>query len=224
MSLRIILLPIYSALLCLAQQNASDPAFVESPDVPGLSRVLLIGDSISIGYTPAVRELLRGKANVHRIPINGGPTTTGLQNLEKWLGSGHWDAIHFNFGLHDLKLMNNAKHQVELPEYERNLRTMVATMKKTGAVLVWASTTPVPEGKLEPPRDSPDVIAYNDVARRVMDQAGVAIDDLYSLALPHLSEWQRRANVHFTEEGYTKLAESVAAKLVGCLQQVGCPH
>ena len=214
MKLSAILFPIFTAVLCFAQQKTPDPAFIESPDVPGLTRVLLIGDSISIGYTPAVRELLRGKANVHRIPINGGPTTTGLQNLDKWLGSGHWDAIHFNFGLHDLKLMDNGKHQVELPEYERNLRTIVATMKKTGAILIWASTTPVPEGKLEPPRAGADVIAYNEVARRVMDETGVTIDDLYALALPHLSEWQRPANVHFTEEGYSKLAESIAASIL----------
>lgn len=145
MKIRRILLLICAAVLCFAQQKAPDPAFVEPRDVPGLSRALLIGDSISIGYTPAVRELLHGKANVHRIPINGGPTTTGLQNLDKWLGGAHWDVIHFNFGLHDLKLMESGKHQVELPEYQRNLRDMVATMKKTGAVLIWASTTPVPE-------------------------------------------------------------------------------
>lgn len=219
MELRCVLLPLCAGFLALAQQQAPDPAFVEPPDVPGLSRVLLIGDSISIGYTPAVRELLRGKANVHRIPINGGPTTTGIQNLENWLGGGHWDVIHFNFGLHDLKLMEDSKHQVELPEYERNLRSMVAMMKKTGAVLIWASTTPVPEGKQEPRRATSDVIGYNEAARRVMDDAGVPIDDLYAIALPHLAEWQRPANVHFTPEGYRKLAEAVSSRIARELRQ-----
>src|SRR5262245_55211566 len=63
-------------------------AFASVDDVARLPRVLLIGDSISIGYTPAVREMLRGVANVHRIPDNGGPTTRGLAMLEEWLGSG----------------------------------------------------------------------------------------------------------------------------------------
>ena len=71
--------------------------------MPGLPRVLLIGDSISIGYTLPTRELLDGKANVHRIPTNGGPTTRGLEQLDRWLGDSRWDVIHFNFGLHDLK-------------------------------------------------------------------------------------------------------------------------
>jgi hypothetical protein len=69
--------------------------------VAGLPRVLLIGDSISMGYTLDVRELLKGKANVHRIPTNGGPTTNGLKNIKAWLGDSKWDVIHFNWGLHD---------------------------------------------------------------------------------------------------------------------------
>ena len=81
-----------------------DPAFETVKDDPTLPRVLLIGDSISIGYTPATRKLLAGKANVHRIPTNGGPTDNGTKNIKQWLGDGKWDVIHFNFGLHDIKL------------------------------------------------------------------------------------------------------------------------
>src|SRR5262245_2767243 len=81
-----------------------NPAFEKVVDDPKLPRVLLVGDSISIGYTLPVRTLLKGKANVHRVPENGGPTTNGLAKLSAWLGNGKWDVIHFNFGLHDLKL------------------------------------------------------------------------------------------------------------------------
>jgi hypothetical protein len=76
-------------------------------DVAGLPRVLLIGDSISIGYTLDVREMLKGKANVHRIPTNGGPTTNGLKSIKAWLGDSKWDVIHFNWGLHDLKYIQD---------------------------------------------------------------------------------------------------------------------
>ena len=57
-------------------------------DVAGLPRVLIIGDSISIGYTLPTRELLKGKVNVHRISTNGGPTIRGLVQIDSWLGSG----------------------------------------------------------------------------------------------------------------------------------------
>src|SRR5689334_20512700 len=49
-------------------------ALIPVKDRPGLPRVLLIGDSISVCYTPATREELKGEANVHRIPENGGHT------------------------------------------------------------------------------------------------------------------------------------------------------
>lgn len=133
------------------------PAMAKLEDKPGLPRVLLIGDSISIGYTVPVRELLEGKANVHRIPMNGGPTMNGLANLKAWLGDSKWDVIHFNWGLHDLKYRgsNNenladpqlptSHQQVPLPDYEKNLAKLVKQMHATGAKLIWCSTTPVPE-------------------------------------------------------------------------------
>ena len=77
-----------------------NPAFAQVEDVPGLPRVLLIGDSISIGYTAHVRAMLKGVANVHRPLTNCGPTTRGLENIDAWLGDGKWDVIHFNWGLH----------------------------------------------------------------------------------------------------------------------------
>ena len=84
---------------------AVDPSLGSVVDDPKLPRVLLIGDSISMGYTVPVRNLLKGKANVHRIMENGGPTTNGLAKIKLWLGNSKWDVIHFNFGLHDLKLV-----------------------------------------------------------------------------------------------------------------------
>jgi acyl-CoA thioesterase-1 len=195
----------------LCGQSQPDPAFAVVQDEPGLPRVLLIGDSISMGYTIPTRKLLGGKANVHRIPENGGPTTNGLAKLVSWLGDSRWDVIHFNWGLHDLRLGEDGKHQVPVEEYEKNLRELVKRLKATGAGLIWASTTPVPEGTLSPPRRSEDVLVYNAAAKRVMDENQIPIDDLYAFALPRLSEIQRPANVHFTSEGSEALATQVAA-------------
>src|SRR4051812_33402191 len=142
---------------------AADPA-AKTEDRPGLPRVLLIGDSISMGYTQPVRDLLKDKANVHRIPTNGGPTKNGVANIDKWLGTGKWDVIHFNWGIHDLKHMPDGKRQVEPEDYEKNLRTLVAKLKTTGAKLIWATTTPIPEGELNPPRTFGKVPEYNEIA------------------------------------------------------------
>jgi len=194
-----------------------DPAFAPVQDIQGLPRVLLIGDSISIGYTLPVRELLKGKANVHRIPVNGGPTINGLQHLKEWFGTGKWDVIHFNWGLHDLKFMEDGKQQVPIEQYTTNLWQLVETLKQTGAKLIWASTTPVPAEEVKPPRKNEDVIAYNAVAKKIMDENGVAVDDLYAFALPKRASIQRPANVHFTEDGSKALAEQVAKAIQGAL-------
>ncbi len=195
-----------------------DPAFEAVKDDPKLPRVLIIGDSISIGYTPATRKLLAGKANVHRISENGGPTDNGTKKIAKWLGNSKWDVIHFNWGLHDLKL-GTGKHQVPIDEYEKNLQQLVKAMKATGAKLIWCTTTPVPEGKLNPPRKNADVIAYNAVAKKVMDEHGVATNDLYTFALPQLDKIQLPVNVHFSAKGSEVLAGRVASAIEAALKK-----
>lgn len=199
------------------------PAMTPVVDVDGLPRVLLIGDSISIGYTLAVREMLAGKANVHRPLTNCGPTIRGLDSIDQWLQTGGadktWDVIHFNWGLHDLKYMGpngenladpkaaDSKQQVPPEAYVKNLESLVLTLKKTGATLIWRNTTPVPPGvKGRVPGDS---VAYNKLAEPIMKKHGVAIHDLYSFAKEHEAEIQLKANVHYSAAGSKQLAADV---------------
>ena len=179
-------------------------------------RVLIIGDSISMGYTEPVTALLAGRAEVERIPINGGPTIRAIAHLDEWLGDGGWDIILFNFGLHDLKIMETGIHQVPPEEYEANLREITARLKATGAKLIWVTTTPVVEGT-EPPRNPEDARRYNEIAQKIMDENSVATLDLYALCLPRLAEVQIPVNVHFTESGYDVLAEWVAEAIAAQL-------
>jgi len=206
------------------KKRAPNPAMQPVEDKEGLPRVLLIGDSISIGYTVPVRKLLEGKANVHRPLTNCGPTTNGLKGIDQWLGDGKWDVIHFNWGLHDLKYIDakggltgvdKGTQQVPIDQYEANLDKLVERLKKTGAKLIWCSTTPVPEGAAG--RVVGDSAKYNAAAKKVMDKHGVATDDLYAFAEPRLAEIQLPANVHFKPEGSQALAEQVAKSILAAL-------
>lgn len=198
-----------------AAKTKKAPNVVLTPiqDVAGLPRVLLIGDSISMGYTSPVRKLLAGKANVHRIPQNGGPTKNGVTNIEKWLGTGKWDIIHFNWGIHDLKFMPDGKRQVEAADYEKNLRSLVAHMKQTGAKLIWATTTPIPEGELNPSRKFGSVKEYNDIAARVMAENNIAVDDLNAHMTPQFERLHNPKDLHYGAEGYAFLAQKVAEEI-----------
>lgn len=207
-----------------AKKVAINPSFAKVEDVAGLPRVLIIGDSISIGYQVPLREALKGKANVHRPATNCGPTKRGVEQIEDWLGDGKWDVIHFNFGLHDVRHFDDqgkgtdadkGQRQVSEADYERNLDQLVSRMKKTGAKLIFATTTPVPSGSAG--RVVGDEVRYNDIARRVMQKHGVEIDDLYAFILPKLSEAQLPMNVHFKPEGSKMLADQVAASILKTL-------
>jgi len=218
--------PLRSTFLCaiMAVTTAGMIRPAAGQDEPALPRVLLIGDSISIGYHAATVAALKGKANVQRPKTNCGPTTWGLQQLDQWLGQGKWDVIHFNWGLHDLKYINQrgqrdlkGKQQVPPAEYEKNLQELVRRLKATGAVLIFATTTPVPKGAGG--RIPGDSVAYNKIALKVMKENGVLVDDLYALAAPQLQKIQRPANVHFTPQGSKVLAAQVADSILKALKK-----
>ncbi len=200
----------------ITDREMASPSLRPIKDVPGLPRVLIIGDSVSIGYTLPTRDNLKGKANVHRPHTNCGSTAEGEKSLEAWLEDGHWDVIHFNWGLHDLKYLKpDAKAQNVPPDqYEKNLRDLVAKLKKTGATLIFATTTPIPthtDGEFR--RVQADVPIYNDIARKIMEENGVTIDDLYSVALPKQAQIQLPNNVHFSRAGYDVLAASATESI-----------
>lgn len=214
----------FATALLAARTFAAAPAMQPIQDDPKLPRVLLIGDSISIGYTVPVRELLKGKANLHRPPTNCSATINGLKQIDAWLGTGKWDVIHFNWGLHDLKwcddkgtitAVGTGHQQVPVADYEKNLRTLVARLKKTGAKLIWCATTPVPEGANG--RVPEDVLKYNEAAARVMKSEGVTTDDLYAFAKPKLATIQNKMDVHYTKAGYEELAGQVVKTIEAAL-------
>lgn len=208
------------------------PAGCSGPEPPGkdegLPRVLIIGDSISIGYTPHVAEALAGRATVVHNPGNAQHTATGLEELDRWLGDGRWDVIHFNWGLWDLcykrsrflrgSVRDREKGSVlvELDRYEANLTELTARLQKTGATLIWASTTVVPEGDVG--RFPDDDLRYNEAAGRVMRAAGVTVNDLNAASREFPPElFVQPGDVHFTDEGYRRLANHVSAAISAVL-------
>ena len=201
-------LPHHQADKVAGRSNAWD--FVK--DDPALPRVLLIGDSVSRGYTAAVRKALAGKANVHRAPANCGPTASGIKNIDAWLtdhpGGEKWDVIHFNFGIHD--------RGTSVADYTARLQQLVQRMKQTGAKLVWASTTPIPDNP-DQKQTAASIVERNAAAAEVMQKHGVAIDDLFGFITPRLAEVQRPKDVHFKDEGYDMLGQKVAESVTDAL-------
>ena len=179
-------------------------------DDPKLPRVLLIGDSISRGYTLPLRAALAGKANVHRAPANCGPTTLGLKKLDIWIGDGKWDLIQFNFGIHDRK--------TDPAVYEANLEQIIARLEQTSAKLLWATTTSVLSSTNAEAYTQEQCDKVNQIADSVMKRHHIPEDDLRSTVQPRLAELQLPNNVHFKEEGYNLLAGKAALEILAHLQ------
>jgi lysophospholipase L1-like esterase len=184
-----------------------------------VKNVLIIGDSISIGYTPFVQKALAPAITVAHNPGNGGSTIRGVDSLEVWLDNKEWDMVLFNFGLHDLvhkdaqnKYDVNGKVSVTLDQYRTNLEKIVAKLKETTAVLVFVTTTVVPENSAG--RMVEDPAKYNQVALEVMKKNGIQVIDLYTASQTIHPQNSKPGNVHYSDAGY----ELLAAPLVKTIQ------
>ena len=184
---------------------------------------ILIGDSICMGYRPLVQQRISDKIDILGITGNGGDSDNLLKNLDGWAINREADFIHFNCGLHDLKFERDAKiYQQPIDIYEVNLKKIVEKLKKTDKKLIWATTTPVIDerhNKVKPfDRYLRDVQSYNQVALTIMKEAGIVINDLYSVIQGSNIETCLAADgVHFTEFGNKLLTDAVCACLLNVM-------
>jgi lysophospholipase L1-like esterase len=188
-----------------------------------LPRVVLVGDSIRIGYAPVVARLLDGKAIVVSAKPNGEDSGNVLRNLEEWVVKEKPDVVHINAGLHDLKLKDTS-YQVPLGDYEKNLKTIVERIQKeTTAKVIFATSTPIldtlhAQRKAGFDRFEADVQRYNIVAVAAMKQAGVPINDLHKLVEDGGKEKLILGDgTHYTQEGYDMLAAAVTKSILRSL-------
>lgn len=223
----------------LAGKNAKRPAFAYVQNDPALPNVLIYGDSISIHYTPDVREHLVGKANLYRLYRNGSDSS----GFVKFMSAMHetmrkpeldmpwsfeWDVIHFNVGLHDLKYVANRKLDKKngtlvssISEYKKNLNEIIAYLKQLApnAKLIFALTTPVPEGAEG--RFAGDAKKYNVAALEVLSaHKDIVINDLYTPTKAKHSLWWINSNdVHYNKVGIAAQAEIVSGVIESALSE-----
>lgn len=184
-------------------------------------QVLIIGDSISLGYTPYTKKHFAEKAIISHNIGNAQHSGYGLDNIEKWIGDKEWDIIQFNWGLWDLcyrhpdsKVQGNRDKEhgnitYTPEEYAANLDSIVSILKKkTNAKLIFVTTTYVPGN--EAGRFKDDAIKYNNAAKDIMKKYDIEINDIYTQSISIHNEYgQGSRNVHYTPEGYKKLSKLI---------------
>jgi lysophospholipase L1-like esterase len=202
----LILMPAASIALAQPPQPKAD-----------LPRVLLLGDSIRLGYAPLVAKKLAGKAEVVSPPENAADTANTLKMLDQWLADARPAVVHFNCGLHDLKLDRKTKsHQVPLDQYRANLKAIVERLREATPHVIFASTTPILDDrhaarKAGFDRLDTDVRTYNARAIREMGRLGVPVNDLYEVVRDGGSaDLLDKDGTHYTPAGNERLADAVA--------------
>jgi lysophospholipase L1-like esterase len=193
-----------------------------------VGEIVLIGDSIRMGYQEVVRRELGAKAEVWAPAENGGNSRNVLAHLEEWVISRRPEVVHLNCGLHDVWRASPAEEPaVPLDEYRANLTEIFhRIMDGTAAVLTWAATTPVNERSHRErkgfDRLEADILAYNRAAAEIAGGLGVGINDLYAAVVRAgpdslLSD----DGVHFAQAGYELLGKAVAEFIRPSLKELG---
>lgn len=173
----------------------------------GKSTVLIIGDSISVGYTITIRTQLTNYDVVHN-PCNAMETTWTRSQINKWLDSrAQFEAITWNNGMWDIA------DWVQTTDYDyvSNLHYIAKKIKAKTSRPLFILTTQVLPGT--PHRVDANVFHKNQLAAQVMAQEGIPVLDLYSVSqgipLYHVDPH----DVHYTPAGYQILGNAVLSAL-----------
>jgi hypothetical protein len=185
--------------------------------------VVLLGDSIRMGYETTVVADLADVADVWAPEDNCQHTAYGLAHLRKWLGGRDPVLIHVNFGLHDFYLSNSKTPRHTIAQYQANLDAIFDWLAAhTHAKIIFANTTPVIEERQITSdvyhrlvRREADVDRYNAAAMEVVHRRGIPVDDLHQVVIERggVESLGKYDGVHFTPEGFRVLGDAVAQNI-----------
>ena len=183
-----------------------------------MKNVLLLGDSIRQNYQPLTTEYLKDKANVYAPTDNCRFTTYTLINLDNWLKEvPKPDIIQWNNGIWDLTYFNGEKHPLtSLEDYLRDTKRICDRLKKTGATLIFALTTPLHPGKQRPNKSNDDIRRYNEAVAEMLKAEGVLINDLFTPVWADYDRYICDDGCHLSDEG-KELCARLNAELMGPL-------
>jgi lysophospholipase L1-like esterase len=206
-----------------------------------LPKLFLVGDSISIYYTPILQADLAGEASLTRKTsaapesiavqlgdpnVQGGNSRMVLEYLRgRFQDEGfHPGVVLVNCGLHDVKRVPKTNVvAIDAAEYEANLKAIEDLVRSHRAKLVWISTTPVDDARhnalsKEFFRYNADVVRYNEIAAKLFKDTGVPIIDLYTFTA-HFGNGHYIDHVHFDEPTRALQAAYIAGYLDSWLHE-----
>jgi lysophospholipase L1-like esterase len=190
-----------------------------------MKKIVLIGDSIRMGYEPTVREELSGAAEIWAPESNGQHTVNLLLNFMEWVVHKQPDILHLNAGGWDTRnvIRGQPGNIVPLPVYRENVAKLLGLAKEhTRATIIWATITPIDQAQNFahhaatgiPGRVGTDIPLYNAAAVEEAKKAEVEVNDLHRFVMERDPFKMRLGDgVHYTADGYAQLGKHVAGVL-----------
>ena len=186
-----------------------------------MKNVLLIGDSIRLGYDKAVKKTLEGKANVYFPTENcrfASYVLRYVHEYRKLLSDGEFDVVHWNAGLWDcLRLFEEEPH-TPIEVYAYYVERICIRMKKffPNAKIIFATSTAVQSEKMDKDfkRYNEEIEAYNAAATEVVKKYGFEVNDLYSITRPMGDEMHSDA-VHYYTPKATEILTNRVLSYIG---------
>ena len=187
-----------------------------------MKNVLLIGDSIRMGYDKVIKKALEGKANVVFPEGNCQFAAYVFRYFHEWFSGvdgRDFDVIHWNAGLHDVLRLFGEEPNTRLDVYEHYIERTCLRIKKLcpNAKVIFATSTSVVSEKMQKDfmRYNEDIELYNQAAVRIVTKHGFEVNDLYTLS-KSLPDEARSDAVHF----YTDMGtEAFARKVLECINK-----
>ena len=192
-----------------------------------MKKVVLIGDSVRLGYDKYVKDALKGSAEVLYPQDNCRFAEYVLRYAHEWKIKENWgddvDLVHWNAGLWDvLELFDDeplstvSYYEQAIARIDKRLRLLFPKAK-----IVFATSTSVKE-ELSPPnfaRHNNVIEKYNSVAIKALSSTDTVINDLYSLTTSFPDEY-RSDWVHFYTPEATEIIGKKVVSIISTLLEI----
>ncbi len=186
-----------------------------------MKKIILIGDSIRMGYDKYVKDALKNVAEVYYPDTNSQYAENVLRFVHEWIDKSGFgkdvDLIHWNAGLWDCLELFGDEPLTTIDYYKNAIGRVHKRIRMLcpNAKIVFATSTSVNEAMAKPEffRHNSVIKKYNEAAIEVLPSDDTVINDLWSLSCSFPDSY-RSDSVHFyTPEG----TETIGGKVLSVI-------
>ena len=196
-----------------------------------MKNILLIGDSIRMGYDKSVKKSFEGIANVVFPDDNCRFVSYVLRHFHEYINlfnDEKIDVIHWNAGLWDCLRMFGEEPHTPTHIYAYYIERLCIRIKKLcpDAKVIFATSTAVLSDNMDErfKRYNDEIEKYNAIATDIVKRYGFFVNDLYSVSIELSKEAHSDSTHYYTSMGTKAFAKKVIKSLTDVLELESVPE